>query len=285
MPSFTLTYQSLPERLQHIPQPPQCLYVASDNWDDLLQRPAVAIVGSRQPTAYGRAVTRQLAGDLAAQGVVIVSGLAYGVDSLAHEGALASGGLTIAVLPAGLTSVYPRSHRQLAKQILSQGGALISEYDDTHKQPQRYQFVERNRLIAGFSRIVIVTEAGVASGSRHTVDFANEQGRDVMAVPGAITNPLSAGPNQHLRDGAGVILDSRDVLRSLGIGQRPVGTQLQGRTTAETDLLNLIFRGISQSDELQLQSRLPTALFNQTLTMLELTGRIRNLGGNYWSLS
>ena len=285
MPSFTLTYQSLPERLQHIPQPPQCLYVASDNWDDLLQRPAVAIVGSRQPTAYGRSVTRQLAGDLAAQGVVIVSGLAYGVDSLAHEGALASGGLTLAVLPAGLASVYPRSHRRLAEQVLSQGGALVSEYDNACQQPQRYQFVERNRLIAGFSRIVIVTEAGLASGSRHTVDFANEQGRDVMAVPGAITNPLSAGPNQHLRDGAGVVLEYQDVLRALGIGQRPITEHMPGYTAAESNLLNLIYRGVSQQDDLRRQSRLSIADFNLALTVLEVVGRIHNVGGNHWSLT
>lgn len=285
MSRFILCQQSLPARLQSIPQPPHSLYVSSDNWDDLLSRPAVAIVGSRQPTSYGQSVTRRLASDLAAQGIVIISGLAFGVDSLAHQGALEAGGLSIAVLPAGLANIYPRSHHFLAKRILEQGGALVSEYDDDCRQPQRYQFVERNRLIAGFSQIVIITEADTKSGSRHTVDFASDQGRDVMAVPGAINNPLAAGPNQHIRDGAGVVLGYQDVLRALGIStSQQVRAQLKGNNPAETALLKLIAGGVSSSEDLQHLSQLPISQLNQSLTMLELTGRIRTIGPDRWSL-
>lgn len=281
--SFTLTYQTIPESLKHIPQPPQLLNVKSDNWDDLLQRPAVAIVGSRNPTSYGIEVTKKLAGDLALQGIVIVSGLAYGVDGLAHQAALEAGGLTIAVLPASINHVYPGAHHNLAKEILAQGGALVSEYDSLQTAPHSYQFVERNRLIAGLSRIVIITEASKSSGSRHTVNFAVEQGRDVMAVPGSLNNPLSAGPNSYIRDGAGVILTSDDVLRALGLTKRPKSINLTGLTPEQAMLLDLISQGTSYTQDLLIKSSLSPQIFNQSLTVLELAGQIRQVDANHWA--
>lgn len=281
--SFILTHQTIPESLRHIPQPPQQIYVLSDNWQDLLQRPAVAIVGSRNPTSYGRSVTQKLAADLASQGVVIVSGLAYGIDELAHRAALEAGGLTIAVMATGLDKIYPAANKSLAEEIVGQGGALISEYDPAGKNPQPYQFVERNRLIAGLSRIVIVPEAGPKSGSRHTIDFAIEQGKDVMAVPGPINGQLSAGPNLYIRDGAGVILNSHDVFRALGIGYQPIQKRRPQLNPAEATILNLVDKGVSQGNELFKMSNLPSNIFSQTMTMLELAGQIRNVGNNHWA--
>jgi DNA processing protein len=286
MKPFILTRQAIPERLRQIPQPPRLLWVLSDNWEDLLARPAVAIVGSRRPTTYGQTITRQLAAELSAQGVVIISGLAYGIDSLAHSGALEAGGLTIAVLPAGLEQIYPSSHAGLARQILAGGGALVSEYDATCQKPQRYQFVARNRLIAGFSRLVIVTEAGYRSGSRHTVDFATEQGRDVAAVPGRIDNPLSAGPHRHLQEGAALITGSQDVLQLLGISSADQAqNRLKNREPTEQRVLDLLSTGVGQPDTLQQQSQLSTSHFRQTMTMLELSGLVVYNKAGQWTLA
>jgi DNA processing protein len=179
--SVAFGQKGYPEQLRHIPDAPKLLYF-SGPLAELCKEPCVAIVGSRKVTPYGRAVTEKLAGELARQGVVIVSGLALGVDSIAHEAALRAHGRTIAVLPRDIEHIYPVSHTGLAQRILSAGGALISEYpegSDLHK----FQFLERNRIIAGLSRGVIIPEAAARSGSLNTANAALEQGREVMAVP------------------------------------------------------------------------------------------------------
>ncbi|HET8670771.1 MAG TPA: DNA-processing protein DprA [Candidatus Saccharimonadales bacterium] len=279
---LTLSSANLPEAVTKIADPPKRLYVASSNWQDLLSRPTIAIIGSRKVTAYGRSVTATLAGKLAGSGVVIVSGLALGVDAIAHRAALEAGGLTIAVLPGSLDRIYPACHRNLAGRIVEQGGALITEYSpDTHIYPSN--FIARNRLVSALSRAVLVTEAAEKSGTLHTARFALEQGKDVLAVPGNITSPLSGGTNNLIKAGAVPVTSVDDVLHYLGI-HAVSRARHTGGTPQEQVILDLLSQGIIEGSQLLEQSGLEVSPFNQSLTMLEITGKVRCLGGNQWAL-
>jgi len=277
-----LSQKSIPERLQRIASPPKQLFV-SGQLDELLALPMVGIVGSRKVSPYGRSVTTRLAGELAGQGIVIVSGLAFGVDSIAHQAALDAGGRTIAVLPSPLETIYPASHRQLAANILKQGGALISEYP-AGTESFRGNFVARNRIISGLSNALLVTEAAEKSGSLHTARFALEQGKDVLAVPGNINSPTSVGTNNLLRAGAGVATCADDILYALKLSPEQL-KPVKAASEPEQIILDLIAAGTADGDKLAQDSQLEIALFNQTLTMLEITGKIRPLGANQWALS
>lgn len=279
-----LTLNAIPERLRLIATPPKELFTTGAELEDLLVRPTVAIVGSRKVSAYGKDVTMKLAYKLAEQGIVIVSGLALGVDGLAHQAALDAGGLTIAVLPSPVERVYPATHRQLATQILQRGGALVSEYPAA-TETLRHHFIERNRLVSGLADVLLITEAAEKSGTLHTARFALEQGRDVMAVPGNINSPNSVGCNNLLKAGAHPVTSYEDVLHVLGLEAQANRQKLSGSNEHEQALLDLLAGGIQDGDELQLRSELDIALFNQTLTMLEITGKIRPLGGNFWALT
>lgn len=276
----------LPEVLQKIPDPPRRLFAldAAHNLTECLQTPMVAIVGSRKITPYGRAVTEQLAAELARAGVTVVSGLALGVDSVAHRAALEVGGRSVAVLAGGLGSIYPAANQQLARRILEQGGAIISEYpDDMPSLP--HQFVARNRIVSGLSRAVVITEAAHKSGSLHTAAFALDQGREVLAVPGNISSPASAGTNHLIKTGATPIAGAQDILNAIGIRQKRQKIIPRGSSPNEQIILDLIASGEQEGEILLIQSGLETVVFNQTLTMLEITGKIRSLGGNQWALS
>jgi DNA processing protein len=271
-----------PPELQQIDQPPSQLFIASGNWAELMSRPRVAVVGSRKVSPYGREVTRQLVADLARAGVVVISGLAIGVDSIAHTAALEADGLTMAVLPGGLSNIYPVSHTQLARRIVAQGGALVSEYaPDTH--PQKWFFVERNRLVSGLAHVLLVTEAAAKSGTLHTANFALDQGRDVLAVPGNITSPLSKGTNNLIKVGSAPVTSVQDILTILGITtrQKPIPSS---NIPQEQTIIALIYEGIRDGAELLQKSDLPIQQFSQTLTMLEIQGVVQPLGNNQWQL-
>lgn len=270
-----------PELLREIPTAPDQIYVRGSI--EAAKQQCVAIVGSRKVSPYGRAITYRLAEELSRAGVVIVSGLAMGVDAIAHRAALEAGGVTIAVLAGGLDTIYPGTHAGLARQIQEQGGALISEYPSgvpSYKQ----NFIARNRIVSGLSQAVLITEAAEKSGSLHTAQFALEQGRDVLVVPGNITSPTSKGTNSLLRVGATPVTSSSDILQLLDI-ESPRQKQVpQGSTPEEQSILNLIAAGETDGTILQLKSRLDIVLYNQTITMLEITGKIRSMGANHWSL-
>ena len=279
-----LTLDDLPLSLAHIPSPPKQLYTAGTPLEDILSRPRVAIVGSRKVSPYGREVTNKLAYDLASRGVVIISGLALGVDALAHKAALDAGGTTVAVLPSPLGRIYPSSHAQLAKQILERGGTLVSEYDEAVPF-SRVLFIARNRIVSGIAQALLITEAAEKSGTMHTARFALEQGRDVLAVPGSIFSPTSAGTNNLIKAGATPVTDYLDVLHALKLEE--AGTlpkQPKGANEAEQLVLNLLTEGTRDSDLLLAGSKLEVAEFNQTLTMLEITGKIRSLGAGQWTI-
>jgi DNA processing protein len=274
-----------PDKLRHIPQPPKQFFYLAQNIEPLWERPAVAIVGSRKVSAYGRQVTQKLAGELARLGVVIVSGLALGVDGLAHQAALEAGGLTIAVMPCGLNRIYPAAHHSLAKQILLRGGALVSEYP-TDNEPRDFQFVARNRIVSGLARGVLITEAAEKSGSLHTANFALEQGREVFAVPGNITSMLSVGTNNLIKVGATPVTSIEDVLNVLGLeaAHRPPA-KILAANEEEHRVLTLLADGVSEADALLKQSKLAPIIFNQTLTMLEISGKVRAAGNGNWTLN
>jgi DNA processing protein len=282
---LTLKSPDFPEVLRHIPVSPKVLYHTGAPLSNLLKRPRVAIVGSRNVSSYGRQVTTQIAGQLAEQGVVIVSGLALGVDCIAHKAAVEAGGLAIAVLPGPLDRIVPSTNRWIAEAILAKNGALVSEYaSGAHAYKQN--FIARNRLMSGLAQIVLITEAAEKSGSLHTANFALQQGRDVLAVPGSIFSRGSVGTNNLIKTGAIPVTSYLDVMHVLGFEphQTPIQS-IKGRNTYEQTVLDLLMQGVSSGEELLDQSDLSASEFSQVLTMLEIGGKIRPLGANQWGLN
>ena len=205
-----------PEVLKSVMPPPKQLFVAGETFSELMAKPRITVIGSRRATPYGKAVATQLALELAKAGVVIISGLALGIDSIAHRAALEADTPTIAVLPCGLERMYPASHASLARQIVQQGGALVTEYPpDT--RVQKWSFLERNRIASGLGQGVLIIEAAERSGTLNTTRYALEQGKDVFAVPGNITSSTSVGTNNLIKAGAIPVTDVSDVLHRLGI--------------------------------------------------------------------
>lgn len=249
------------------------------------RRPSVAIVGSRQPTPYGHEVTYRLAFDLAKAGIVVISGLAYGIDAAAHKAALEAGGTTIAIMAAGLDTIYPRQHQALARQIIDSGGALVSEYPPG-TTPYKVNFLARNRIVSGLADAVLVTEATTRSGTLATVAHALEQSKEIFAVPGNITSPLSASPNTLISKGAHLATSAEDILQIIApqLVQEQTALPL-GNNPAETAILQLLAQGVRHGDQLQQQSGLTISEFLQTLTLLEISGAIRALGGDQWTIS
>jgi DNA processing protein len=205
----------LPPLLRAIYDPPRRLYARGGADDDVLARPAVAVVGARACSSYGAQVARRLGRELAAAGLVVVSGLARGIDGETHRGALEAGGLTVGVLGCGIDRDYPAAHAELARRIRERG-LVVSEYEPG-VEPAPWRFPARNRIIAGLAAATVVVEARERSGALITADLALEEGRDVLAVPGEITSSLSAGTNALLKLGAGPCTSAEDVLELFGV--------------------------------------------------------------------
>ncbi len=271
----------IPDCLQTIPSPPKELFIYGE-LAPLLEKPRLAVVGSRKVTPYGKAVTGQLTREAAEAGIVIISGLALGVDSIAHQATLSASGLTVAVLPSSIENIAPRAHIPLAQRILEQNGALVSEYPQG-SEPNRGNFINRNRIVAGLSDAVLITEAAANSGTMHTANFALEQGKPVLVVPGNITSPQSAGTNNLLKSGAIPVTDVEDIFSVLGINKNKTSLVINAANEQEFIILSLIQEGTSDGHELLAKSELDAAVFNQTLTMLEITGKIKALGSNHWA--
>lgn len=271
-----------PEILEDIPDPPVVLFCRGD-LEGFLGLPAVAVIGSRRCTRYGRSVARTLAGDFVRNGVAVVSGLARGIDSEAHMGALDASGVTMAVLGSGLDVVYPPEHAELAERI-AEKGVLVSEYPPG-TEPARYRFPERNRLISGFSMGVVVVEAGRRSGTMITVNTALDQGRDVFAVPGEVTRAFSMGTNMLLRDGAGVVITAADVLEPLGIESRGPGQAAQA-DLSETGraIVDSLLAETLHFDQLLRKVGVGRAVLQSELLELEMAGVVLQHPGKYYSI-
>ncbi len=277
--------KGFPMLLAEIPWRPHALYVRG-------AMPAVtnalAMVGTRKATAAGLEIAKRFAKELTRAGVTIVSGLALGVDAVSHEGALMGGGATIAVLACGLDEVYPRQNEQLAKRILKNNGALVSEYPPG-VPPYQAHFLERNRITSGLASGVLVIEAPLRSGVRSTARFAIEQDRDVFVVPGAITNPNYAGSHELIKSGARLVTEPAEILEQLGIAPKSVRTLFQeGRFDKLTKPQKIILDALQQAgapltgDELADRTALSSQDISQTITLLIVSDIIKEEHGTYF---
>jgi DNA processing protein len=265
--SLRRSERGYPALLRHIPDPPTRLWIRGDAELALLDRPALAIVGARACSGYGRSVARLLATEAAAAGAVVVSGMARGVDGEAHRGALAVQGTTIAVLGCGVDRDYPAAHAELARAIVAGGGLMVSEYEPG-VEPAPWRFPARNRIIAGLTRATVVVEARERSGALITADFALEDGREVLAVPGEITSALSDGTNALLRLGATPATSVADVLEAMGLAPRPASGLPDD--PASQAVLAALDAGAATLDELGRTTGLEPGELAGALTLLEL---------------
>ena len=265
-----------PGLLRQIPDAPPVLFVRgtltpADEW-------SVALVGTRKATVYGREVTHRLATDLVQNRVTLVSGLARGIDSIAHKAALEAGGRTLAVLGCGVDYIYPAEHRKLAEAIV-ENGALVSDYP-LGTRPEAANFPARNRIISGLSLGVVVVEAGIKSGALITADFALDHGRDVFAVPGSILSPASAGCNRLLHDGASIVTEVGDILEPLHLDQvseKQLAREILPANATEAAILERLTAEPRHLDELSREIELPVETISSTLVMMELKGMTRQV--------
>lgn len=244
---------------------------------------ALGVVGTRRVSSYGKEVTNRLAGELAAAGLTIVSGLARGVDAIAHDAAMRAGGRTIAFLGSGVDIIYPGEHRGLAERVIANGALLSEHHPGT--PPDAPNFPARNRLIAGFALGVLVTEAPLKSGALITTDFAAEQGRDIFAVPGSILDGRSAGCHELIKDGAKVVTSVNDVLIELNLARREVEAETR-RALPENADERVIYRLLSDEpvhiNELGHASGLAANQVGGLLLLMELKGLVRQVStGQY----
>ncbi len=270
--------QAYPKCLKEIDQPPPVLYLRGeltpeDEW-------AIAMVGTRRITAYGRQVAEELASSLAQNGVTVISGLARGVDAIAHGSALKAGGRTLAVLGCGVDRIYPPEHRALAEKMIAHG-ALLSDYAPG-TPPDASNFPPRNRIISGLSMAVVVVEAGETSGALITAQFAADQGREVFAVPGNILAVQSKGTNRLIQQGAHPLLSAQDLLDVLNlrrVTEQRVVRKVLPADEVEAQLISVLGDEPLHLDEIRNQTGLPIERVSATLVMMELKGMVRQVGG------
>jgi DNA processing protein len=267
-----------PPRLRAIFDPPPALYLRGAGDPGLLARRAAAVVGARSCSPYGAQVARMLGRELATAGLVVVSGLARGVDGEAHRGALEAGGVTVAVLGCGIDRDYPASNAQLSRRI-EEHGLVVSEYEPG-VEPAPWRFPARNRIIAGFCEAVVVVEARERSGALITADFALEEGREVFAVPGEITAGLSIGTNALLKLGATPLTSAQDVLDALGIERREAVDAVDVSPVAAR-ILELVRDAPCGADELTVGGVHAAGAISAALTELELAGLVAAADGVY----
>ncbi|MEK7649895.1 MAG: DNA-processing protein DprA [Patescibacteria group bacterium] len=278
--SISASHQSWPLLLRELPPKaiPAALHIKGSlpSPDALI----VAIVGSRNPTRYGKDMTEEIARALARRGIIIASGMARGVDTIVHRAALAAGTPTVAVLGSGLSEkvIYPKDNIGLSREIAEKNGAVISEYANDQK-PELWTFPQRNRIIAGIAKAVIVTEAGEKSGALITARFALEYGRDVLALPGQMTSPLSRGTNTLLKEGATPITSIDDIFEALGIAAESTSSKDRiERSPDEHAILEALTEELSTDEIIKHTQLTPGAVLAST-TSLEIEGMIKQTGG------
>jgi DNA processing protein len=267
-----------PLRLKAIFDPPPALYLRGSGDPALLGRRAVAVVGARSCSPYGAQVARMLGRELAGAGLLVVSGLARGIDGEAHRGALEAGLPTVGVLGCGIDRDYPAVNASLSRRM-EEAGLVVSEYE-AGVEPAPWRFPARNRIIAGLCEAVVVVEARERSGALITADFALEEGREVFAVPGEITSALSAGSNALLKLGAAPLTGSGDVLDALGIDRATAQADPEVSETAQR-VLALVRDGAAAADDLTVRASLDAGAVSVALTELELAGLVAAADGVY----
>lgn len=285
---LVLTDPAYPKNLYNIYNPPPYLYITGKITKD--DKRAIAIVGSRIPDVYGKKVTEQIAAELARNGITVVSGLARGIDSIAHRACLKAGGRTLAVLGSGIDAIYPPENKSLYKEI-SQNGAVLSEFKIGTK-PEASNFPRRNRIISGLSLGTLVVQATEKSGSLITAEFALEQNREVFAIPGNIGSKLSKGANKLIKKGAKLVNDVDDILEEIGgfIGaknkKKVLNTvQIEGLEPAERLIYEILSNEQLHIDQIIKMSNLDSSIVLANLLSLELNGIVSQLPGKYFLIS
>lgn len=282
-----LDKDNLPLLLKEIPNSPAKLFYRGDIECLKGSELKIAIVGTRKAGAYGLDMARKLTGDLARGGAVVVSGLALGIDQVAHRGCLEAGGVTVAVLGSGLDEIYPRQHYSLAKNIIDSGGAVISEYEGGSPSLS-YRFLERNRIISGLCHGVVVIEAPFASGSLNTASHAIEQNREVFVVPGMVSSNNYAGSHKLIKQGAGLITNAKDIFDSFGVEykERKRNRSLSFLTEEQKMIFAVLCSaGVSlTTDEIAEKVNLEAGIVSQNLTNLLLEDFVKEDGGKYFNV-
>lgn len=283
--TISLDENGYPPLLAQINDPPHTIFVRGSL--PPADKPTLAVVGTRRFTTYGQLCCEDLTAPLAARGVAIVSGLALGIDGIAHNAALDSDGITVAVLGSGINNkvIFPPTHRPLAQKIIDKGGAIISEYPFDFA-PTKYSFPARNRIIAGLSLGTLIIEAPIKSGAMITARHALDYNREVMCVPHAITSPTGAGPNHLIKFGARVITEPADILEALNLGEikqaTPVKKENLDKNTPEGKILHCLNKEPKNINEIILETKIDSATMSATLAIMEIKGLIKNTGGmNY----
>jgi DNA processing protein len=280
---LTLIDDSYPSLLREIPNPPPVLYIKGDIQQ--ADESAIGVVGTRRMTRYGGEMARRLSSGLAAAGVTIVSGLARGIDGIAHREALDAGGRTLAVLGCGVDRIYPPEHKRLAAEVI-ESGALISQFP-LGTDPDAHNFPERNRLISGMSLGVLVVEAPIKSGALITSSYAADQGRTVFAVPGSALSSASDGPHQLLRDGAVLAATVDDVLQELNLERRQVVMEnrrmLPDATGDEQQILQSLDGDPRHIDEIAIDTGISISQLSALLLQMQLKGLVREVGGQHYA--
>ncbi len=279
---LTIFDDDYPELLKKIYDPPVIIYYKGDI--KVLSKKGVAIVGTRKITGYGRVVTEAFTKDLAKAGLVIVSGLARGVDTVAHQGAILANGKTAAVLGGGLNNIFPPENSSLAKKIADGYGIVLSEFPpDCPSLPGN--FPSRNRIIAGLSLAVLVTEAALDSGSLITARIALEEGRDIYAVPGPITSNLSQGPTALIKEGAILVDKSEDILKNLGLDKKNnafLNINLESLSEMDKKILSLLENETKHIDEIARELEIPSSDVAGSLIKMEILGAVKNTGAGIY---
>ena len=277
--------KNYPKLLKEIKDPPEILYVRGEILPD---DSFFAVVGTRMASSYGKQVALEIAGDLAEAGLTIVSGMAPGIDTFCHQAALERKKRTIAVLGTGVDekSIYPQSNLKLAEKILKTGGALISEYPPG-TPGSKFTFPQRNRIISGLSLGVLVVEAKQKSGALITAHHAFSQNRKVFAVPGPIHSSNSKGPHYLIKKGAKLAENANDILRELNLPfpRFHLGKEIKGENEGENLILGVLKEGALDVDKIIEKTNLPASKVASTLAILEIKGKVRNLGGNIYAIS
>ncbi|PJE69422.1 MAG: DNA-protecting protein DprA [Candidatus Staskawiczbacteria bacterium CG10_big_fil_rev_8_21_14_0_10_38_10] len=280
---ISISDKNYPKLLRKISDPPKILYFRGEIKPDEL---CFGIVGTRRNSSYGKQVALEVAKDLVESGLTIVSGLAPGIDTFAHQACVERQKRTIAILGTGLDpkSIYPQSNLDLSKRIIETGGCLISEYPPG-TPGSKFSFPRRNRIIAGLSMGILVVEAKEKSGSLITADYAFKEKRKVFAVPGQIYSSNSKGPHKLINKGAKLIEDARDILKELNLPQLSIiGSFAEGKTDEEKIILEVLKEGALYIDKIIEGTKLSASLVSKTLALMEVSGRVKNLGGNIFAV-
>ncbi len=281
--TISIQDKNYPKLLKKIKNPPEVLYLRGGVWPE---ENCFGVVGTRMCSAYGKEIALEIAGDLAEAGLTIVSGLAPGIDSFSHKATLERGKRTIAVLGTGLDekSIYPQENLKLAEKILETGGALISEYPPgTHGS--EFTFPQRNRIISGLSLGVLVVEAKQKSGALITANWAKKQGRKIFAIPGPIHSLNSRGCHYLIKQGAKLVENVNDILKELNLPIKEGAKEITGETPEENLILGVLKGEALDIDKIIEKTKLPAATVASTLAILEIKGKVRNLGGSIYAIS